>query len=265
ATESEAGDMDLSGLPETAVDSEDDDDEEDIERASDPLMSRDIVRDCLEKDPIDRTDDDIEQLLEFMHQLPAFANMTMSVRRELCAVMVFAVVERAGTIVLNDGEELDSWSVILNGSVEVTYVDGRTEILCMGNSFGVSPTMEKEYMKGVMRTKVDDCQFVCIAQQDYCRILNQVEKNMQKVEEEGEIVMVKEHRELDRTGTRKGHIVIKGTAERLTMHLVEEHSVVDPTFIEDFLLTYRTFLSSPMEVGKKLLEWFNDPSLRDKV
>lgn len=51
--------MDLSGLPETAVDSEEDDDEEDIERASDPLMSRDIVRDCLEKDPIDRTDDDI--------------------------------------------------------------------------------------------------------------------------------------------------------------------------------------------------------------
>ncbi|XP_069868724.1 rap guanine nucleotide exchange factor 2 isoform X4 [Dipodomys merriami] len=265
ATESEAGDMDLSGLPETAVDSEDDDDEEDIERASDPLMSRDIVRDCLEKDPIDRTDDDIEQLLEFMHQLPAFANMTMSVRRELCAVMVFAVVERAGTIVLNDGEELDSWSVILNGSVEVTYPDGKAEILCMGNSFGVSPTMDREYMKGVMRTKVDDCQFVCIAQQDYCRILNQVEKNMQKVEEEGEIVMVKEHRELDRTGTRKGHIVIKGTSERLTMHLVEEHSVVDPTFIEDFLLTYRTFLSSPMEVGKKLLEWFNDPSLRDKV
>ncbi|KAL4640385.1 rap guanine nucleotide exchange factor 2 isoform X2 [Arapaima gigas] len=265
ATENEAGDMDLSGLPETAVDSEEDDDEEDIERASDPLMSRDIVRDCLEKDPMDRTDDDIEQLLEFMHQLPAFANMTMSVRRELCAVMVFAVVERAGTIVLNDGEELDSWSVILNGSVEVTYPDDRTEILCMGNSFGVSPTMEKEYMKGVMKTKVDDCQFVCIAQQDYCCILNQVEKNMQKVEEEGEIVMVKEHRELDRTGTRKGHIVIKGTAERLTMHLVEEHSVVDPTYIEDFLLTYRTFLSCPMIVGKKLLEWFNDPSLRDKV
>ncbi|MBZ3884883.1 Rap guanine nucleotide exchange factor 2 [Sciurus carolinensis] len=88
---------------------------------------------------------------------------------------------------------------------------------------------------------------------------------MQKVEEEGEIVMVKEHRELDGTGTRKGHIVIKGTSERLTMHLVEEHSVVYPTFIEDFLLTYRTFLCSPTEVGKKLLEWFNDPSLRDKV
>lgn len=54
--------------------------------------------------------------------------------------------------------QLDSWSVILNGSVEVTYPEGRTELLCMGNSFGVSPTMEKEYMKGVMKTKVDDCQ-----------------------------------------------------------------------------------------------------------
>lgn len=54
--------------------------------------------------------------------------------------------------------QLDSWSVILNGSVEVTYPDSRTEILCMGNSFGVSPTMEKEYMKGIMKTKVDDCQ-----------------------------------------------------------------------------------------------------------
>lgn len=52
-------------------------------------------------------------------------------------------------------------------------------------------------------------QFVCIAQQDYWRILNHVEKNTHKVEEKGEIVMVHEHRELDRSGTRKGHIVIK--------------------------------------------------------
>lgn len=108
-------------------------------------------------------------------------------------------------------------------------------------------------------------QFVCIAQQDYWRILNHVEKNTHKVEEEGEIVMVHEHRELDRSGTRKGHIVIKATPERLIMHLIEEHSIVDPTYIEDFLLTYRTFLESPLDVGIKLLEWFKIDSLRDKV
>ncbi|XP_008288968.1 rap guanine nucleotide exchange factor 6 isoform X3 [Stegastes partitus] len=266
ATESELGDVDLSGLPEAAVDSEEEEEEdEDLERASDTLLGRDLVRECLEKDPADRNDDDIEQLLEFMHQLPAFANMTMSVRRDLCSVMVFEVVEQAGTVILHDKQELDLWYVILNGAVEISHPEGRMESLCMGNSFGISPSLDKQYMNGEVRTKGDDCQFVCIAQEDYWRILNHVEKNTHKVEEEGEIVMVKEHRELDRSGTRKGHIVIKGTPERLIMHLVEEPSVVDPTYIEDFLLTYRTFLSSPMEVGKKLLEWFQVDNLRDTV
>ncbi|XP_047199416.1 rap guanine nucleotide exchange factor 6 isoform X3 [Hippoglossus stenolepis] len=266
ATESELGDVDLSGLPEAAVDSEEEEEEdEDLERASDTLLGRDLVRECLEKDPADRNDDDIEQLLEFMHQLPAFANMTMSVRRDLCSVMVFEVVEQAGTVILHNKQELDLWYVILNGAVEISHPEARVETLCMGNSFGISASLDKQYMNGEVRTKGDDCQFVCIAQEDYWRILNHVEKNMHKVEEEGEIVMVKEHRELDRSGTRKGHIVIKGTPERLIMHLVEEPSVVDPTYIEDFLLTYRTFLSNPMEVGRKLLEWFKVDSLRDTV
>ncbi|XP_035146818.1 rap guanine nucleotide exchange factor 6 isoform X16 [Callithrix jacchus] len=265
ATESEVGDVDLTRLPEGPVDSEDDEEEDEEIDRTDPLQGRDLVRECLEKEPADKTDDDIEQLLEFMHQLPAFANMTMSVRRELCSVMIFEVVEQAGAVILEDGQELDSWYVILNGTVEISHPDGKVENLFMGNSFGITPTLDKQYMHGIVRTKVDDCQFVCIAQQDYWRILNHVEKNTHKVEEEGEIVMVHEHRELDRSGTRKGHIVIKATPERLIMHLIEEHSIVDPTYIEDFLLTYRTFLESPLDVGIKLLEWFKIDSLRDKV
>ncbi|XP_038941862.1 rap guanine nucleotide exchange factor 6 isoform X11 [Rattus norvegicus] len=265
ATESEVGDVDLTRLPEGPVDSEDEEEEEEEIDRTDPLQGRDLVRECLEKEPADKTDDDVEQLLEFMHQLPAFANMTMSVRRELCSVMIFEVVEQAGAVILEDGQELDSWYVILNGTVEISHPDGKIENLFMGNSFGIVPTLDKQHMRGVVRTKVDDCQFVCIAQQDYWRILNHVEKNTHKVEEEGEIVMVHEHRELDRSGTRKGHIVIKATPERLIMHLIEEHSIVDPTYIEDFLLTYRTFLETPLDVGIKLLEWFKIDSLRDKV
>lgn len=60
ATESEMGDVDLTGLPEAPVDSEDDEEEdEDIDRTSDPLLGRDVVRECLEKEPADKTDDDI--------------------------------------------------------------------------------------------------------------------------------------------------------------------------------------------------------------
>lgn len=63
ATESEMGDVDLSGLPEAPVDSEEEEEDEDIERSSEALLGRDLVRECLEKDAVDRTDDDIGKAL----------------------------------------------------------------------------------------------------------------------------------------------------------------------------------------------------------
>lgn len=46
------------------MDSEEEEEEdEDLERASDALLGRDLVRECLEKDPADRNDDDIGQSL----------------------------------------------------------------------------------------------------------------------------------------------------------------------------------------------------------
>ena len=86
--------------------------------------------------------------------------------------MVFAVVEKAGTVVMNDNEELDSWSVIINGEVRIDQMDSEgkpaafsvPKILKCGSSFGISPTMEKMLHSGVMMTIQDDCQFVCITQ-----------------------------------------------------------------------------------------------------
>lgn len=52
------------------------------------LTVRDTVRECLEKDPSERTEDDIEILLELTQHLKAFQNMTLAVRRALCSVMV---------------------------------------------------------------------------------------------------------------------------------------------------------------------------------
>ena len=76
------------------------------------------------------------------------------------------------------------------------------------NSFGITPTTEKLYHKGTMSTTVDDCQFVCIAQADYYRILHQGEENIRKITDGDKTVLVTEHRELD-NGNRKGHIVIR--------------------------------------------------------
>ena len=80
------------------------------------------------------------------------------------AVMVFAVVEKAGTTVMMDGEELDSWSVIINGKVQIESQGRALKYLECGDSFGITPTMDKLYHNGTMKTIEDDCQFVCITQ-----------------------------------------------------------------------------------------------------
>lgn len=171
---------------------------------------RDTVRECLEKDPSDRTEDDIETLLEFTKNLQAFTNMTLAVRRALCSVMVFAVVEKGGTMVMNDGEELDSWSVLINGHVEIEHASGEKDELQVGDSFGILPTMDTLYHRGVMRTKCDDCQFVCITQTDYYRIQHQGEENTKRHEENGQLVMVTELRHGTMEGSvRRGHVVIR--------------------------------------------------------
>ncbi|XP_014252109.1 rap guanine nucleotide exchange factor 2 isoform X4 [Cimex lectularius] len=256
----EAEDVDLSGLVESIVDS----DEDDLGESSDSLTVRDAVRDCLEKDPTERTEEDIEILLEFTQHLKAFTNMTLAVRRALCSVMVFAVVEKAGTIVMNDGEELDSWSVLINGQVDIEYSSGQTKQLHIGDSFGILPTMMKLYHEGVMRTKCEDCQFVCITPTDYYRIQHQGQEAMQKhVNAEGDLVMVTEQREVD--GGKRGNVVIRGTPEKLMQQLIEENSIIDSTYVEDFLLTHRTFMDSSVEVANQLLNWFDDENSRDRV
>ena len=47
----------------------------------------------------------------------------------------------------------------------------------------------------------------------------------------------------------------QGTSDRLMQQLIEENSVVDPTYVEDFLLTHRTFINSSVQVAKQLLDW----------
>jgi len=57
----------------------------------------------------------------------------------------------------------------------------------------------------------------------------------------------------------------QGTADKLLQHLIVHNSAADPTYVDDFLLTYRTFLKSSAEITSQLLSWFDDPAHTDKV
>lgn len=74
--------------------------------------------------------------------------------------------------------------------------------------------MEKLHHDGTMSSMVDDCQFVCIRQSDYYRILHQGEENTQRVEEDGKLVLVMEQRHIEAIN-RKGNIVIKVSSHRV--------------------------------------------------
>ena len=44
----------------------------------------------------------------------------------------------------------------------------------------------------------------------------------------------------------------------------DSNALIDPTYIDDFLLTYRTFIESPVIISDKLLAWFLNNSLEIK-
>ena len=91
------------------------------------LLIKDQALDALEKNKDDRNEHEIDLLHDFLKVLPAFNNLTGPIRRELCRHMVYVSVENSQTTVLSEGEELDSWVVLLSGQVELRHNDGRVE------------------------------------------------------------------------------------------------------------------------------------------
>ena len=221
---------------------------------------KDQALEALEKNKDDRTEIEIDLLHEFLQVLPAFNNLTGPIRRELCKHMVYVSVEHSGTIVMNEGEELDSWSVLLSGQVEISYSNGQKKQISVGESFGVTPTLEKQYHQGVMTTTAPEAQFVCIEQAQYYDVLHRGKENMVEVLDPNtaQVIMVQEKRQ-------EGLVAIRGTPQALLTNLLEHESKADRFFIEDFLLTSRIFMKNMREIGDCLLNWFEQPAYREKV
>ncbi|VDL98358.1 unnamed protein product [Schistocephalus solidus] len=177
-------------------------------------------------------------------------------------------------------------SGILAGCLDVADPDGTIRELTSGDSLGVRPSPETQYHRGQMITVTEDCQFVCVAQADYVEIMARVEGQAEipEVGEGGRVVLVYENTDTSSlsqahlpTGTKTttvaaaatatgARVVVKGTPEKLIEHLMADMSPADSNYPEDFLLTYRTFLDSPLPITSRLLQWYHsDRSLRSRV
>lgn len=54
--------------------------------------------------------------------------------------MRIAVIDAMNTVIMTDGEEIDSWSIVLNGEVETTHPDGSVKVLKQGERFDCTIT-----------------------------------------------------------------------------------------------------------------------------
>ncbi|PIO56220.1 hypothetical protein TELCIR_22384, partial [Teladorsagia circumcincta] len=90
------------------VESEEEDDDGSCPSHESFVDLKDSVRECLEKEPSERNAEDLAVLLDFMQHMSSFASLPMSIKRQLCLKMVFAVVNDAGTVVMHHNEKLDA-------------------------------------------------------------------------------------------------------------------------------------------------------------
>lgn len=241
-------------------------------------MSRDALRESLEKPPAERSENDVHILLDFTQHLHAFANMTLSIREALCKVMVLRVIDDAGTVICNENQTLDSWTVVIQGLIEIVESDKPPALLTVGDCLGWPAINTKKARGKTIRTKSNDCQVIEITQEDFTSILNRGNENIRRHEENGRVVLVTEERPHSNNPNQRSHIVIKvgysfifltncatktavphlqGTVDRLMDQLLDIPAG-DPTYDEDFLLTYRIVMDSATLLCNKLLDWYQN-------
>ena len=213
----------------------------------------------LKKAPLDRSIDDVKLLADFLQHFTVFSGMSNEMRLDFCHVMKYAHVEQKGTVILHNKEQLDSWCVVINGEVSNTKSDGTKRIFRTGQSFGLNHKVQTpQFHEGTMITLEKDCQFVAIPQKEYLEVIDKYSQYERIVCDGNRTVMITEAREITDSVDDESYVVKMGEPSRLITHLVEDHCSSETTYVEDFLLTYRTFINDPTLISEKLEKWYDD-------
>eukprot|EP01137_Pigoraptor_chileana_P000050 Opistho-2@35576 len=206
-----------------------------------------FVRDALEKPPTKRSAEEMSIIVEVVRGLPAFKGFSATTIEQLCNALVFEEVEKNKTTVFLKGDEGTSWYVIFKGSVKVVVSSAEEFVLSEGKSFGDWALVNDTPRSATVITNEPNCQFLKLDKYDYNRILKSVEQNTVRLSEYGHVVLILENRVAKGEETPR-FVVTAGTIDKLYERLFDQ---TDPTYAEDFLLVYRTFMSNT-ELIKRL-------------
>ncbi|XP_037562447.1 rap guanine nucleotide exchange factor 4 isoform X3 [Dermacentor silvarum] len=214
-----------------------------------------VLRMILRKPPMERTLDDLDLIYEELLHIKALSHLSNSVKRELYGVMIFESHPKAGTILFNQGDEGNSWYIILRGSVNVViYGKGVVCTLHEGDDFGKLALVNDAPRAATITTREDNCHFLRVDKEDFNRILRDVEANTVRLKEHGQDVLLLQKIPADARNTNGAHshykyMVMAGTPQKMLEHLLETRidtrtEESSDTFLEDFLLTHVIFMPS---------------------
>lgn len=207
------------------------------------------LRMILQKQPGQRTSDDLEIIYEELLHIKALSHLSTTVKRELAGVLIFESHAKAGTVLFNQGEEGTSWYIILKGSVNVViYGKGVVCTLHEGDDFGKLALVNDAPRAASIVLREDNCHFLRVDKEDFNRIIRDVEANTVRLKEHEEDVLV-----LEKSNSRGSsssplkYTVMSGTPEKILEHLLEtmkldsQFTESDPA-MDDFLLMHCVFV-----------------------
>lgn len=189
-------------------------------------------------------------------------------RRELAAVVKLQVFEEKDSIVELFDEMCEfQWYCVFGGGVDVV-IDGEIAFhIEPGVGFGQQPFIFNGVprMDVILLTSEEFTELLNVSTNVYDRISKIVESSTSRVEDEnGQTVLVLEN-QLRGDGTNRRNLTVyiaRGTIEKIIERLVtEEAHLQDEFFLQDFFLSFRTFMSA-IAVLEHFIQILEQPSSR---
>lgn len=216
--------------------------------------------------PRERTANELDIIYEELVNIKALSNFSSLVKKELATYLLFEAHHFSDTVIFRQGDEGDSWYIILKGSVNVS-INGKGVVttLSEGEEFGKLSLVNNCPRSATITTRVNNCHFLRVVKSDFDQIVKDCVANNVYLKELDKIVLVLQKlpfntkNEISR-GCYK-YSVISGTPEKLLEHLLETRILfktddTSDTFIEDFLMTHIIFLPD-LQLCAILISYYN--------
>ncbi|XP_048579801.1 rap guanine nucleotide exchange factor 4 isoform X2 [Nematostella vectensis] len=217
-----------------------------------------VFRMALRTPPNARSQEDVDTIYEELLRIKSLSYISSTVKKEMAAAVVLESCEHKGTVLFNQGDEGDSWYIILKGSVNVVVLG--KGIVCQlhtWDDFGRLSLVNNAPRAASIETCEDNCHFLRVSKETFDNILKDVESSSLVLKEHGSDVLVLEEfkdrvpvNEKGQFKEKSYYAVMAGTASKMVDYLLqiptnketEKIVRVADDFLVDFLLTYPIFM-----------------------